>query len=296
MTQGSPLPEEMRRFAASVAAREILREAAAVLGRQQIAVIPLKGVFFQRVLYADPAQRFSSDVDLLVLPEQFQRAAAALLAAGFRSQKVGRSLIEAAFSSPRGLAVDLHCQLFGPGRFRLSAQAVFERARPDEQLFGVPLLVADPYDMAAHLIGKLVTDHVSADAQQRIAELLLLIDRYGLEPERLARHAGACGLGRAARYVLDLGARQSLHRDYFGAALASLPADPVGQLCVWAARTTLARARSPAIGSLVAHSLNSSLPRGAASAGMAALNRLRHARLERARRASGGQWVPFRAA
>lgn len=289
------LSDEARRFAAGVASQEILREAASALGRRGVPVVPLKGVLFQRTLYDDPSERFSSDVDLLVLPQDFERAVSALLGAGFRFQKLGRSLIEAAFASPRGFAVDLHFRLFGFGRFDLSTRDVFRRARPDARLFGVPVLLADPYDLAAHLVGKLVTDHVAARPRARLAEISLLIDRHELDPTRLARHLVACGLGRAARYALALGVSQTASPDFFSAVLRALPPDRVGEACAWVARQALSRTGSSAVGSAAAHSLNASLARGLSSAGAAAINRVRHARVERVRRRSGVEWVPLRA-
>lgn len=286
------LPDELRRFAAGVAAQQILRESAQILTRAGIGVMPLKGVLFQRTLYDDPTQRFSSDVDLLVLPTHFERAVTALLGGGFRLQKVGRSLTEVALSSPRGLAVDLHHRLFGRGRFRLSTHDVFARARRDEQLFGVPVLLASGYDTAAHLVGKLATDHVRADRDARLRELSLVIVQHQLSPDRLAQHLKACGLSRAARYAMGLPAPDPQSRRFFVRTIAAASRDRVGNACAWIARQSVPRSGSHALGCLVAHTLDQSLPWGALSLGWAGSQRLRHARLERARAALGVEWLP----
>src|SRR6266511_5085875 len=103
---------ELRAFTASVIARETLREVARALGDSGIPVMPLKGVLFQLVLYADPAERRLCDVDVLVPESRFAEAIAILMQHGYRPESAGPSWIEAAFRSPRGLPLDLHRRVF----------------------------------------------------------------------------------------------------------------------------------------------------------------------------------------
>jgi hypothetical protein len=279
-----------RRFTIAVLASEILRDAARALGAAGIPVMPLKGVLFQRVLYADPAERLMSDVDVLVPEHQFGQAITTLMAAGFRPQKIGRSLIEVALSSPKGLAVDLHRRLFGFGRYRLSTEGVFRRASPDESLFGVPLHIAHPHDTAAHLIGKLVSDHVVADASPRLEELARWAAHSHIEPAQLAQHLALSGLGRAARYTCALGT-ELIGGSFFPALLQALPADRVGHACARLARTVIPRLDGTPLAPVAAHLLNDSLPKGGASALLALRNRWRHTRLERHGERSPGDWA-----
>lgn len=240
--------------------------------------MPLKGVLFQLLLYADPADRLLSDVDLLVPSEDFPAAIEALVAAGFEPEKIGRSLIEVALRSPRGLSVDLHRQLFSPGRYRLSTRAVFARASRDDRLLGVPLQIADPYDTAAHLIGKYVSDHVSSEAPARLAELGQWVEHSHLDPARLARHARACGMARAARHVFGQGAASD-ERVFFAAALAALPFDPLGHACARLAGVLMPSVDGTALAPLPAHLLNTSLLRAGASLALSTLNRWRHGQI-----------------
>ena len=279
-----------RRFTIAVLASEILRDAARALGGVGIPLMPLKGVLFQRVLYADPAERLMSDIDVLVPEHQFGRAITALLAAGFRPQKIGRSLIEVALLSPKGLAIDLHRRLFGTGRYRLSTAAVFRRASLDESLFGVPLHIAHPHDTAAHLIGKFVSDHVVADAVPRLEELALWAAHSHIDAAQLARHLELSGLGRAARYTCAVAA-QLLGDPFFPAVLGALSADPIGHACARFARTVIPRLDGTALAPVAAHLLNDSLVRGGASALLALRNRWRHSRLGRHGERSPGDWA-----
>jgi hypothetical protein len=254
--------------------------------------MPLKGVLFQLLLYADPAERLVSDVDLLVRERDFEPAIRALMQAGFEPRSAGRSLIEVALRSPRGIAVDLHRQLFGPGRYALPTRAVFARASRDERLLGWPLYIAHPHDTAAHLIGKFVSDHVTDEALGRLEELARWAAHCHIEPVRLARHLTTCGMGRAARYTSSQGV--ALQGDpFFAAVLAALPFDPLGSACSGCARALMPRLEHTVLAPMPAHLLNASLPRALASAALASLNRWRHARMALHPAARGERWAPF---
>lgn len=281
-----------RRFAIAVMARETLRDAAELLGAKGIPLMPLKGVLFQQLLYRDPADRLLSDVDVLVPQRRFADAISTLLRGGFEPEKAGRSLIEVALRSRKGLSIDLHQRLFSPGRYSLSTSALFRRATVDTEWLGVPLHLPDPHDVAAHLIGKIVSDHVTTRVEERLRELLSWCERYGIDAEHLSHHLVECGLGRAARYTLELGIER-LGAPFFRAALDALPPDVVGRACVSVAKELIPRLNHTPFAPLPAHLLNHSLVRSGASLGVAAFNRLRHARLARALGEGGGLWEPF---
>jgi hypothetical protein len=254
--------------------------------------MPLKGVLFQLVLYADPAERALLDVDVLVPRADFERAIRALLQAGFSPRSAGQSMIECALWSPRGMLVDLHRQLFSRGRYRLSTEALFRRATLDERLLGVPLQLAHPHDTAAHLIGKFVADHEGHDPVQRLEELRHWAERFGVDPWRLARHLSGCGMGRAARYTCQRGTELTGHH-FFSAVLAALPADPLGRAYSRLARTLMSELAPTSFAALPTHLLNSSLASGGVSLALSALEQARHAWLSRRNGEGAGLWSPF---
>lgn len=288
-----PSAESRRLFTASIVAREVLRDAAHALGERKIPVMPLKGVLFQHVLYADPTERDLRDVDVLVPEARFPEAIEVLLQRGFEPRNAGRSWIEVGLRSPRGLPLDLHRRLFCSFRYRMPTDDVFRRAAVDSEWLGAPLWLPDPRDAFAHLVGKFVSDHVPSEARPRLLELGKLAQHFQLEAAPLARHLVECGLARAARHVLGQGARE-LGEPIFEAVLRELPDDPLGQRLVTLADLLEKRfTERSRLASLSAHLLNTSLPRGATSLGMAALYAARHAQLTRARGAGGGYWAPF---
>jgi putative nucleotidyltransferase-like protein len=283
---------EVRAFAASVIARETLRDVALALYRARIPVMPLKGVLFQLVLYQDPAERSLCDIDVLVPERRFSQAIAVLVQHGFRPASAGPSWIEAAFASPRGLPLDLHRRIFCSRRYRLSTRELFMRATVDDRLLGVPIWMQHPLDTLAHLVGKLISDHAYAALAPRLAELEKLIEHRHLGPELAARHLLRCGLGRAARRVFTLGAREREH-PFYAAALRALPPDPMGDALVALADRLAAHGEHRAFGPLSAHLLNASLWRGATSLAMAAVYAAEHACLARAGGKPAGYWAPF---
>lgn len=285
----------LRDFAASVAARETLREVAALLSERGIPVMPLKGILFQLVLYADPAERPLTDVDVLVPEGRFAESIDLLVQHGYRPSSAGPSWIEAAFRSPRGLPLDLHRSVFCPLRFRMPTEELFARATRDEALLGLPLWLQHPLDTLAHLVGKLVSDHVHSAAEPRLAELERWVDKHALEPRAAARHLARCGLSRAAQHVFSRGARERAHPFYRG-ALAALPGNALSGLVVGVAGRLAARFEHGRLSPLSAHLLNTSLWRGAGSLVLAAAYAAEHARLARARGTRGGYWAPFFAA
>jgi len=276
----------------SVVAREVLHDVARLLGALNIPVMPLKGVLFQQLLYADPAERALTDVDVLVPEHEFERAIAALLHAGFAPRTASRSLIECAFTAPRGMTVDLHRCLFSRGRYKLSTEALFRRAHQDAALFAVPVHIAHPHDTAAHLIGKFVSDHEAHDPRVRLAELSRWIEHCSIDPLRLVRHLRCCGMRRAARYTFRRGA-ELLEDPFFSAALAALPSDPVGKASVGVAHATIPHLRNTAWAALPAHLLNESLLRGGASLAWSAVERMRHVWLASQGGERGGTWSVF---
>lgn len=266
---------------------------ALTLERCSIPVMPLKGAFFQLFLYADPAARLISDLDVLVPEPCFERATSALLDAGFHAVKAGKSLVEVTLLSPRGFPVDLHRRLFSRGRYRLATADVFRRARFDRELIGAPLALAHPLDTAAHLVGKLASDHVVEQAEARLEELVRLCEHYALDAVALAHHLERAGLSRAAWYALSL-AREHHRCAFFERLARALPEGPVTCACVHAARAAGQRYGEMSLAaSASAHLLNTSLPAGALSLAWSAASRARHAYLSHARGRGGGALAPF---
>ncbi len=289
-------------------AEQTLLDAVAVLGRGSIAVMALKGVLLQRWIYADVSERVMCDVDVLVPPSRFHEATDRLVRAGYTHFKHSRSGVEVALRSPGGFVLDLHRHLFEPGRYRLTPESVFARAVWDTELFDSPVMRPCNEDMFCHLLGKFVTDrralveprqpvlgagapignqpadyaeHSAWEDGQRLDELLRFALHVGLDAEATAAHVEACGMSRAARYVLGWVARsghgeklESPAREFSGALVRCLCNDPMGEVLVDRLHRTASLGNQSPASVVRAHLLNGSVAQGARSLGFTVWRRL----------------------
>lgn len=250
-----------RRAATAMAATGLVGDVARKLAPHGISVMPMKGALLQHWLYDDPSERAMTDVDLLLLPAELQRAACLLEASGYKPtqhQSVGGVVME----TPFGLALDLHPRLFDRFRYRLPPEDVFARGTWDESLYAARVRLPSPVDAYAHLIGKAGSDHLSARSVDRLDEIARMGRHLGPMPEQVARHLVACGLRRVSRYVLAL--VHSTTGDRFARQVdENLPFDPMGRTIARVAQRALAIAGPSSLaGAVVAHLMNDSLPRG----------------------------------
>lgn len=118
------------------------------------AALPLKGPALAARIYPEPHLRPAADLDLLVRADELERAIERLAGAGYdllgdlAHQRYARAqLHHLQLGRPGGPLIELHFQPFVGCGLRLPAEALLERARPDER--GV--LRPDPVDELAYL-------------------------------------------------------------------------------------------------------------------------------------------------
>lgn len=252
------------RLAAALIARHDFAAAVRVLNGAGIIPMPLKGVLLQHVVYQDPAERVLSDADVLIPPGRWRDAIATLRAAGHRVDPEGRA--GASTKGPRArLEVDVHRRLFSPGLYRLHAGQLFARGTLEPKLFDAVVVLPAPLDLYAHLVGNFAKGRHGAEDEAQLRDFSAVASRFSLAPDAVARHLERHGLGRAARYALTFAAESG---DSFAAkVLARLRFDPLGASTAAAARALTNRVGGSAKASLIApHMVNTTLPRGAASA------------------------------
>jgi hypothetical protein len=187
--------------------RAMLDEAAKLFLAAGIPVMPLKGMWLQQVVYTSAYERRMSDLDLLVPEDRYEEAGDILRAAGWRCSCW--NTWEATFRSPRyALPIDLHCELFPASSFKMPTADLFRRGRRDRETFGVELVLPDPLDVFAHLVGHFAKCQIASVLEPKLGpELAKLASTFHLKPDRVARHLEMCGMARAARYALTLSAR-----------------------------------------------------------------------------------------
>jgi hypothetical protein len=254
--------------------RMVLKEVLDCLADRKIPVMPLKGALLAYWVYEDPAERRVSDVDLLVPETAFEDAVAALTARGYPQDRPTQTRERTLRSRDVPLTVDLHRSLFPKGRFRMPTREIFARGRRDSDLFGAPVVLPDPYDVYAHLVGHAACDHTLPIDRRTESDLEKLAARFSLDACRGAAHLESTGLARAARYTLGaFGPEARFARRVLG----ELRPDPLGAFLARSQRALnlLLHAESlPA--RLAGHLTNASLPLAAQSVFDAIAERFRY--------------------
>jgi len=141
-----PVPEAWRKALMRSAANRLqlefdLRQIGEVLGALGIEWMSLKGMAFSRDIVTDLAERPTTDLDVLVLPEHVEQARRALSEQGWllgETGSVGESFVRSEgynwkLVSPRGVSLELHFRLWGVVPEPL-AREIFLAATPDESL------------------------------------------------------------------------------------------------------------------------------------------------------------------
>jgi hypothetical protein len=254
--------------------RVVLQETLACLAERGIPVMPLKGALLAYWVYDDPADRWVGDIDLLVPEPSFATAIDSLSARGYRPEPPISTRERSLRSQDNPMMVDLHRALFPRGRFRVTTKELFGRGRRDSMLFGAPVVLPDPRDVFAHLVGHSACDHTLPLDRRTGEDLERLARRFSLDARDCAEHLEATGFARAARYTLgSLGPEAGFaHR-----VLRFLRPDPLGEFL---ARSQRRANLSFPIESLPArisgHLTNTSLPLAAVSLFDAIAERFRY--------------------
>jgi hypothetical protein len=179
----------------------ILAEGVAALSARAIPVILLKGISYAGYLYADPAERPMSDIDLLVPPAAHGDAVRVLRRQGYwaaGSSRQASPMHHAISLKRKGAAIDLHRSIMQPLRSRIDIHAIWRRARPaPERADGA--LRLDPIDEAVL--------HLAHAARHELGvPLINYVDAHRL----LTRVPHDQVIDRARRYRLGRGVRAAV--------------------------------------------------------------------------------------
>lgn len=204
------VPEDVRQLAREVFLREaggaLVRQVAEILAASGIAIMPVKGVLLQKLVYGPDVFRSISDVDLLVPEGRFEEAHAALTDAGFETARWERGHWQAVLRHPAGppLSVDLHRRLTRTSRARLTSSGLFERGRTDDRLFGASMRIPSPVDLFAHLLLHATLDWISLDHLHRPEDFGAVAAALSLDLGPCADHLAAQGLLAHALVMLPV--------------------------------------------------------------------------------------------
>ncbi len=175
------------------------RQLQLLLAGEAIPMLVLKGPHVAAVLYNDLHQRAYCDLDVLLGPKDFHRAARVLLANGFRmffidckrlaSQEADYQL---QLRSPQGILIELHRALADTGQFHSDVDGFFQRS--EAFTFGeLKCRGLGTEDLLLHLCLHFGKRHFMTCDRKHLHDIALLIERrpvdWGVFLER-ARRAG----------------------------------------------------------------------------------------------------------
>lgn len=159
----------------------------------------MKSLGYRDELYEAPELRPSTDIDVLILPADRPRALALLEASGARRLDVG-----SAHECPLRLDamdIDLHWDLLAPGRLppELARSIMVRRVRK-----GVVYRPDDTDALMIALVHPAFAKHICSEHMglNRVADLLLILDRFDVDEERLITQLRSAGVSTAAWAVL----------------------------------------------------------------------------------------------
>ena len=149
------------------------KEIAIAFEKENIPMIPMKGVYLAEKMYRDIALRQFSDMDLLVSPENGEKCLQILKKNGYISTLIAQtefvqSLSEIVHYPPmvkNEISVEIHIKLHrNHPEYFLDPAKIFEHALPDS-LNSCKVLAMDKYDMLIHLCLHLDKHFVSGSLQ-----------------------------------------------------------------------------------------------------------------------------------
>lgn len=183
--------------------------ACAALAARDIPVVAIKGVCLARTLYPEATQRSFRDIDLLVVPEDVERALGALAELGYEQamspalrEAYRRHHFHAILSAPGAPYVELHWSLARPDDpFGLDPAALLEDRVPAAAADDLPRPHPDTHVLVAAI--SLLRDGFTSFKPLVDLDRLLRRER-GLRWDRVAALAERGGLAPTLRVALEL--------------------------------------------------------------------------------------------
>ncbi len=205
--EGATLPDPARRELRELAIRNAgqtlrnrIRLRALLRSLAEVGVVPvvLKGCVLGARIYPEPLLRYTSDIDIMVAPDQLQRTRETLASSGWTLQAADDDHYPPAYNhhdtwrSP-GMIIELHRWLVTSFGTRWGEPAATMPYTVEAELDGVPLRLLEP-----ELELVFLTLHAANHLAERLSWLLdlkLFCDHHpNLDWDRFERHAAEAGL------------------------------------------------------------------------------------------------------
>ncbi len=187
--------------ASYLAQRSALEKLGKIFDDQDIAYVVMKGAHVRECVYPEASLRASSDIDLLVMPEDRQKAAQLLVGLGYKLHADPANIShEATFSNPP-VDIDLHWDIMRPGRTRIGmAAGLLDRRQRINGIWGL----SDNDTLFLMLTHPAFTKYVCSPNMglARVADFLLWVKLRPIEWSAVLRLLDQSGLKTAAWTML----------------------------------------------------------------------------------------------
>jgi len=208
------LPLTVQQMLAEVTFQKVQK----ILAEKDIRVLLLKGPHLGHTVYDSPRDRFYGDLDILVRPVDFEKAAAVLLENGFKPfaydtfpPETQRDFKHWEFSSPWGILVELHRWLSGHDRYPLDSAGLFARA--EKFVFGeTPAMGLGVEDLLLHLCLHMGSSFFFVIEPKHILDIALLTRERQLNWDIFVERCSQFRLPTIAYYAL-LAAKEQQHAE-----------------------------------------------------------------------------------
>ena len=194
--------ERFNAAAAYLLQKNALATVREALDQAGVAHLAFKGTHFRELIYAQPAMRVASDIDLLVMPADKLLAIEALGKAGFVAHAEQATISHEMTLTKGYLDIDLHWDILRPGRTRIPLAGEFVEQRKDYQSHWGPTPEATLFVMLVHpVITKYCTTPYSSVI--RLLDIALWFEREQPDWIKVAALLEKAGLKTAAWIMLE---------------------------------------------------------------------------------------------
>lgn len=181
--------------------KAVLEELDRLFGSQDIIYAVIKGAHVRELVYADPALRPASDIDVLVDLDQREAAARALIGAGFRLHADPENISHEAAFTRGAVAIDLHWDILRPGRTRIKVpKLLLDRRQRVGDFWGV----SNSDTAFLMLVHPAFAKYVCSPNMGliRVADFMLWLHKRPVEWDAVAERLEETGLSTAAWTML----------------------------------------------------------------------------------------------
>lgn len=209
MNPDSPLSEANLPLTVHLLKAEVtFKNVRELLAKEGIEILLLKGPHLGHTVYDSPRNRLYGDLDVLVMPGDFERAAAILLENGFKPfaydtfpSETQRDFKHWEFHSPWGTLVELHRWLSGHDRYPVDSAGLFARAEKFD--FGeTPAAGLAPEDLLLHLCLHMGTSYFHVIEPKHVVDIGLLIKKRKVDWSLFLQSVSRAGATAIAYYAL----------------------------------------------------------------------------------------------